>query len=794
MPLENYYTDPQVVPNHPYNNYEDARRDFPSSVNDRALIDYARQIQHERPGWTLDPAAVTCQLAAPASEPGSSLRHLRFSDPVVDAYVQAAYHRAEVQLTPWRKEAYPEDRMLGFAYPEVDPAGKYCAVDMALGSRMARLKAAAALCDPQRQEALNAAFRQLENPEGPLAQTVQEAGQTFEAIRGAERAAKLCPHAQTGAMLAAGAKMLANESPAIQELDRYYTALEHIAGIKRVAPTAEVAATGQKMGLDQRLMTTPAVYQQPARLNVEFQNYGNTLRHQFFANPKNWNKTPDQLPREPSNPQALSDHVSRYAQATVGHHLDVLYGNRPQLMPYAIVIDGQTLDQRMKAEYDALANPGMEYAQWRNQNTKRLATEYVSSALTAGKQVHALIPDKSGLLAKQATQFTASGYTPNPLQPVTMNAWERFWSRHGFYKDKVARVDAYSRQQQEMRRQTEALEETRVRCNSQLTAQRIKDFNSNSDKYRQMFFGNTDFKAFKASLAPDNGWANLGETRSSYVNLCVFCMAANGYSIQEIMDPDARVTEKRQIGRDVLAHIGTEPAPGQKRTWDPDWLGRMYFAGQQALCRQVDTLMKQTDPMDMDQLSRVLPAVTFAGDAMWDAFQDITKAKLEPAFQKAGAQLSPPGQGANASEQAFDRMNRVSNATRAMSAAAFSRGKLAQDTPGMVTEHLRHQLKDQYIREVLSQAPDRPFSQNLPSSLEYFQMDAVIGMNSAYHKLAEQICERLTTDPKLAADAASGKLTQNIKIEKNKETGELSVVSTAPQRTQHGPVMGSKGL
>ena len=790
MPLENYYTDPQAVPNHPYNYYEDARQAFPSSVNDRALIDYARQIQHEHPGWKLDPAAVTCQLAAPASEPGSSLRHLRFSDPVVDAYAQAAYHRAAVQLTSWRKEAYPEDRMLGLAYPEVDPAGKYCAVDMALGSRMARLKAASALCDPQRRDALNAAFHQLEKPEGPLAQTVQKAGEAFEAIRETERAAKLCPHAQTGAMLSAGAKMLTNENPAIQELDRYYTALEHIAGIKRAAPTAEVAATAKKMGLDRGLMTTPAVYRQPDRLNVEFQNYGNTLRHQFFANPKNWNKTPEELPREPSDSQGLSAHVSRYAQATVGHHLSLLYGNNPEFMPHAIVIDGQTLDQRMKGEYDALANPGMKYSQWREQNTKRLATEYVSSALTAGKQVHALLPDGSGLLTKQATQFTASGYTPDPMQPVTMNAWERFWSRCGFYKEKVNQINAYNRQQQEMRRQQEALEQARACANPQVTAQRIRETNINTSKYDRMFFGNTDLSAFKASLAPDNGWRELSDSRSSYASLCVLAMAAEGYPVQEIMNPNSLVTEKRQMGQSVLAHIGTEPGPGQKRTWDPEWLARKFFAGQQALCDQIDTLMKQTDPRDMNQFSRVLPAVTFAGDTMFDAFQDISTAKLQPYYEKAAKELTPPGQSA-AANQNDSRVYRAASAIRIMSRAAISRAEFTQTRPGYVNDHLVNLLVDQHIRESLSQHPDKPFSQQAKSELEYTNMQGMVmcgfeDRGSVASILGAQVSKRFNTDPTLAADAANGKLIQNLKLQNDK--GVFSVVSTAPQRTQ-APVM-----
>lgn len=52
-----------------------------------------------------------------------------------------------------------------------------------------------------------------------------------------------------------------------------------------------------------------------------------------------------------------------------------------------------------------------------------------------GKRVEAFLPDREGRIPAEPTPITRSGYEPSPLRPETFNAWQRFFSRHGFYSE-----------------------------------------------------------------------------------------------------------------------------------------------------------------------------------------------------------------------------------------------------------------------------------------------------------------------------------------------------------------------
>ena len=76
---------------------------------------------------------------------------------------------------------------------------------------------------------------------------------------------------------------------------------------------------------------------------------------------------------------------------------------------------------------------------------RQQANEIVAAGLMAGKRVEAFLPDERGRIPKEPIQITKSGYEPSPLKKVTLNAWERHFSKHGYFKEKAAKAAEYQK-------------------------------------------------------------------------------------------------------------------------------------------------------------------------------------------------------------------------------------------------------------------------------------------------------------------------------------------------------------
>ncbi|GFI64929.1 hypothetical protein IMSAG185_00522 [Lachnospiraceae bacterium] len=52
---------------------------------------------------------------------------------------------------------------------------------------------------------------------------------------------------------------------------------------------------------------------------------------------------------------------------------------------------------------------------------------------------------QTGKIPKEPVQITKTGYKPSPVKKVTLNAWERHFSKHGFYQEKAAKAVEYEK-------------------------------------------------------------------------------------------------------------------------------------------------------------------------------------------------------------------------------------------------------------------------------------------------------------------------------------------------------------
>ena len=92
--------------------------------------------------------------------------------------------------------------------------------------------------------------------------------------------------------------------------------------------------------------------------------------------------------------------------------------------------------------------------------------------------------------------------------------------------------------------------------------------------------------------------AHFRLSRSAPVSTCICYLAAQGHSIQDIMNPD-----KLQVERQAAGKLYMEKAIAK----DNNWLGETYFHGIEALTKQVREIFSQCDLTNRESTLAVMP-------------------------------------------------------------------------------------------------------------------------------------------------------------------------------------------
>ena len=166
------------------------------------------------------------------------------------------------------------------------------------------------------------------------------------------------------------------------------------------------------------------------------------------------------------NPALVEQEMQKYVQETVNPMLSsafaraerkgIMLGIKMRIFDRAdhIIIDGRTVKELALEEFKkTFKGEDFEFAPkfasfFGGQNRIDFVNRTVASAMMTGKQVDVFIPDPvTGEIQKEPTSYNKTGYEPHPLkQPKQMTRWQKFWSKLGFYKDKVAEQNAYNRE------------------------------------------------------------------------------------------------------------------------------------------------------------------------------------------------------------------------------------------------------------------------------------------------------------------------------------------------------------
>ena len=152
----------------------------------------------------------------------------------------------------------------------------------------------------------------------------------------------------------------------------------------------------------------------------------------------------------------------QYTAETVGMYLDQVFGKVESVASILgtswiergdhIFIGGRSIRELLAEEFAhshkrTEENFQADFDQFYRAQGKKLTHERVAEAMLTGKQVDFYVPDpNTGRIEKEPSKLVGNGFEPNPIKrPARMTRWQKFWSKLGFFQDKVAEQEDYTR-------------------------------------------------------------------------------------------------------------------------------------------------------------------------------------------------------------------------------------------------------------------------------------------------------------------------------------------------------------
>lgn len=225
-----------------------------------------------------------------------------------------------------------------------------------------------------------------------------------------------------------------------------------------------------------------------------------------------------------------------------------------------ILVGGKTVEELIRADYVKNTSDAecLEYEKYFDQNYKEKTNEIIAAAMAADKRVEVFIPNKEGKVS-DPIQMVPSGVEPTPLMPVARNTWHKVMSKFGFYKDEMLR-------QKEYQSMIQKREEVRQHVQDMPFEMKRKAVEKISDAKQEFRIAESVFYADLPVIA-------MGT------------MIARGFAVEDILNPNALDSEKRQVGREVENHIDKEDG-----VWLADTLGKGIRATIRALDQRINSL------------------------------------------------------------------------------------------------------------------------------------------------------------------------------------------------------------
>ena len=661
-------------------------------------------------------------------------------DPARVARLLAMSHASD-QVNGW---PYPDDPEIASKYPGIDPKGKYCEADMDFFSRLSKVEGTLATRPPEVQQYIGGLINQLGEKSSPVWKAMRDMKNDAMQVCTLLRASKVADNREASDQLDEEFSRRQDDLSKTSPFRHVVSALEYAVGLND-QPLSQETRDFMRDTIHapippavEAVRTTPAAT--PAALSVNFQNFDNIVAQQFFCNPRNWGKSPRQMPPDITNAEAGALAVSKYAAATVDRTIQPLFEKLERIDPTSaadsldrgglVTVDGKTVRSMMIERYQG--DP-KQFNTWYRDNLREMTNQIVSAGLMAGKRVETFVPDAQGRLPAEPTQITKSGYEPSPLKKVTLNAWERHFSKYGFYKEKAAKAAEYQRVM-------EGREQMRTNCTlGQLQATRHTQPATDDlffHDYKQQQGVSPDKRLIEA-IRKDDGFhpgPAFRVDRTSPVTACICHLAAQGHSIEDIMDPSKLQAERQAAGRLYLE---------KANAGDTKWMCETMFKGMHALVPQAREILNQVDMSDVSQARDNIVRYANIARPLFDAFQEVTATAAKATFRQVAAEAGT----VNGIQNGEDLLTLAQNAgTIRNTAEAALRAPMSLTVP---QTDLKKQVANMLGMSIMREALHNGSNPDILQRYGMFEEATVgaMGSDASPHPVVQGIYQQIKSDP-----------------------------------------------
>ena len=671
----------------------------------------------------------------------------------------------------------PEDDTMEERFPGIDPLLHYSAIDMKFAQREAAVEAAMAT---RSSEVQRYARELLDRCRG--SECYEQMMAISREHRTLTRAEKIWPP-EKAASFNRAVRLEARElesSADVANYDNVLQAVEYIVGLRTGPIPREVEECCQaylKTNLEKGMAVKGQVPDKELRtLAIDFPDVENVSLQRAFSRRDNYGKPREELEAAEAGADAaaVENSLSAYNRALTNRALDPLYQNLETGTNHMVhrndlvIVDGKTIRERAMEDYVKTRGGPDGFSAFYQENRDALAGSYVAAALMAGRRVEDFVSDRQGRLSEEPVQITRTGYEPSPLQPEHFSGWQRFFSKRGFFKEKVARQQAYE--------QGMAARE-RVRS-LYAVKQHQMDLNRAPCCHDQ-YFGGWEEQHGKITAVPGSRYS-VSRTALSTMAICK--MLRDGHLLSGILDPQGFSDEKQAAGREVMERVSA---------LDDAWVGDVLFHGQRIAMQQLNDLAKRMDMTRRETLLSPQAREAFlAVRVMFDACQESDKCKQEVC---AAAQRYVEANGIRQSGQEyvetmkdhvdavasyFDFFNEAVTAQVEL-AGGLVQGDNAAPNFGKIT---KYELFRRAYAARRADAPDAPMTDHftLQKTRSELTVNNALNLNESFQNFSDRMMRDSKLSRAVGQEALEGRLQKRIYVA-NRGGGEVDFAFAPPQ-------------
>ncbi|MCI8529623.1 MAG: hypothetical protein HFH82_10805 [Lachnospiraceae bacterium] len=649
--------------------------------------------------------------------------------PVRDREVRIATERAEERLQYWdnARMIFPEDPEIVDKFPGIDPKGMFSEVDVSFSDRYAKLRGALCSRSQEVKDYVNTQLKALEGYKGEVGKCWMQVMNDSKKVRIQQLAAKMAPTPESSRYLEQEAENLMSNSVNIKRMNGLFHVMEYMTGLTDRRPTAQERNFMKNIGAElkpdiERRRNDELVV--PENVQMVFANLDHQIQQKYFSNPVTWKKGPGYLPEDALSEEAVEKMIDQYANATADRVISPLF-HRVEKTSFGVIhrdelitVDGKMVSDILDEKFDEVCKSGklekgMDRTSWLEANRSKMTNDIVSAGLMAGKRVEAFVPDKNGKIPKEPIQITKKGYEPSPLKKVTLNAWERHFAKHGYFKEKAAKAAEYNRVM-ESRNQVRARNEERQFQLTEPVAAGMKN----------LFFQGW---VKDHGPLPDSAVNGISGTRSAYTTLATCAMLKEGYHIQEILDPKKMVEARDKICRETMDRLVAK---------DTKWAAEVCYQGHKALNKELDSLAN-FDITDAKELfsDKNRPFV-FAAAVTFDLGQEMNHFKQEILEV---AERDTPGRGKEAWDKVFEAGDSVASYVDFAKQAVKARSHYGENDE---KKDLTAIARWEYLRGVYGEKraanPGKPVTE-LSRTMEHYTVNLALLQNDTFKAFTEKV-------------------------------------------------------